>query len=295
MSYFHATAVELPLSHITIAKTITTMDPITSNYYYDGVSAALSAILAYNLFVYTLEVNDFRHRLKNAYLHPFLASINKDTSGDAASSPEPPPSSPQLSTKRYIAALVATRLGLRDALFDWFTVYIILWAIVGGITYFDADQDSLLVLWGINAIISALVVADTSFKALQWLGLYRASRFQILSDTTGMARDAVKNLLGGGVNSASATAASGDADDDDGGQGNAKSNPSSSTLTAYRYQVRLAVGTHFAVSYSLYILIVFFSLKWNHSLHCSLHSRNLPSFFYHSTLVCAQDSSWQVF
>ena len=208
-----------------------------NNPYYVGVSAAVSAILAWNLFVYTIEVNDFRHRLKNAYLHPPPPNHNKsgDThdANDGEPPPPSPPSTPLLSTKRYIAALVATRLGLRDALMDWFTIYIILWAIVGGITYYDADPNSLLVLWGINAMISALIVANTSLKAIQWLGLYRASQFQIVKDTSGLAPGAVKNLLGGG---------------------------GSSTLTTYRYQVRLAVGKHFG-KFALLLLPFYVGLR----------------------------------
>lgn len=162
-------------------------------------------------------MNSFRLRLKQAYAQPSSASS-------------------QLSTKRYIASLVATRLGLRDAVIDWSAIYVILYAIIGGTTYFDADPDSLFVLRGLNAMISALIVGIASLKILQWLGLYRTSKFQIIQDSSNIAPTAVHNLLSG---SSSPDTAAGDDDEK-------QDEPNKSTLSTYRYQVRLAVGKHFA-------------------------------------------------
>ena len=91
----------------------------------------------------------------------------------------------------------------------------------------------LLVLWGINVMISALIVANTSFKSLQWLGFYRASQFQILKDTSNIAPTAVKNLL---------------------------TTDSKSTQTTYRYQVRLAVGKHFS-KFTIILLPFYIGLR----------------------------------
>mmetsp|Transcript_12346 Transcript_12346/g.18365 ORF Transcript_12346/g.18365 Transcript_12346/m.18365 type:complete len:652 (+) Transcript_12346:84-2039(+) len=201
------------------------------NDYYNTVSAALAAIVAWNFFVSTLEVNSFRLRLKQAYVQPSSASS-------------------QPSTKRYIASLVATRLGLRDAVIDWSAIYVILYAIIGGTTYFDADPDSLFVLRGLNAMISALIVGIASLKILQWLGLYRTSKFQIIQDSSNIAPTAVHNLLSG---SSSPDTAAGDDDEK-------QDEPNKSTLSTYRYQVRLAVGKHFA-KFTILLLPFYVALR----------------------------------
>ena len=176
-------------------------------------------------------MNSFRLRLKQAYVQPSSALS-------------------QLSTKRYIASLVATRLGLRDAVIDWSAIYVILYAIIGGTTYFDADPDSLFVLRGLNAMISALIVGIASLKILQWLGLYRTSKFQIIQDSSNIAPTAVHNLLSG--NSSPDTAAG---DDDE-----KQDEPNKSTLSTYRYQVRLAVGKHFA-KFTILLLPFYVALR----------------------------------
>ena len=86
-------------------------------------------------------------------------------------------------------------------------------------------------------MISALIVANTSFKSLQWLGFYRASQFQILKDTSNIAPTAVKNLL--------------TTDGED---------ISKSTQTTYRYQVRLAVGKHFS-KFTIILLPFYIGLR----------------------------------
>ena len=180
-------------------------------------------------------MNSFRLRLKQAYVQPSSAS-----------------SSSQLSTKRYIASLVATRLGLRDAVIDWSAIYVILYAIIGGTTYFDADPDSLFVLRGLNAMISALIVGIASLKILQWLGLYRTSKFQIIQDSSNIAPTAVHNLLSG---TSSPDTAAGDDDENE-----KQDEPNKSTLSTYRYQVRLAVGKHFA-KFTILLLPFYVALR----------------------------------
>ena len=89
----------------------------------------------------TLELNDFRHRIKST----------------------------SLSGPSYIAALVATRLGLRDALIDWSVLYSIGYAIVAGFTWNDADPNSVLVLWGISVMIGAIMLAVLGLKIPHWV------------------------------------------------------------------------------------------------------------------------------
>ena len=108
---------------------------------YQSVSAAIISIVAWNVIVKTLELNDFRHRIKKSSLRG----------------------------SRYIAALVATRLGLRDAIRDWCIIYSILYAIVAGITWKDADPNSLLVLWGAGVMIAALILAILGLKVPHWV------------------------------------------------------------------------------------------------------------------------------
>ena len=88
-----------------------------------------------------MELNDFRQRIKTS----------------------------QLKGARYIAALVATRLGLRDALIDWAIIYSIGYAVVAGFTWKGADPNSLLVLWGFSVIIAALILGVLSLKVPHWV------------------------------------------------------------------------------------------------------------------------------
>jgi len=69
----------------------------------------------------TLETNSFRQRLVQAFGE---SPRSKDTSS------------------RYVAALVAVRYGLRDALVDWMLIYTICYAIVGGVTWKHAEPNS---------------------------------------------------------------------------------------------------------------------------------------------------------
>ena len=108
---------------------------------YQSLSAAVTSIVAWNVIVKTLELNDFRHRIKKSHLQG----------------------------SRYIAAFVATRLGLRDAIRDWCIIYSILYAIVAGITWKDADPNSLLVFWGVGVMIAALILAFLGLKIPHWV------------------------------------------------------------------------------------------------------------------------------
>ena len=108
---------------------------------YQSLSAAVTSIVAWNVIVKTLELNDFRHRIKKS----------------------------PLQGSRYIAAFVATRLGLRDSIRDWCIIYSVLYAIVAGITWEHADPNSLLVLWGVSVMISALILAFLGLKIPHWV------------------------------------------------------------------------------------------------------------------------------
>lgn len=66
---------------------------------------------------------------------------------------------------------MATRLGLRDALIDWSVIYSVGYAIVAGFTWNDADPNSLLVLWGFNVMIAALILSILAFKVPHWVSL----------------------------------------------------------------------------------------------------------------------------
>eukprot|EP00579_Thalassiosira_antarctica_P006212 CAMPEP_0201904060 /NCGR_PEP_ID=MMETSP0902-20130614/55799_1 /ASSEMBLY_ACC=CAM_ASM_000551 /TAXON_ID=420261 /ORGANISM="Thalassiosira antarctica, Strain CCMP982" /LENGTH=504 /DNA_ID=CAMNT_0048438131 /DNA_START=23 /DNA_END=1534 /DNA_ORIENTATION=- len=170
------------------------------------VDALLMAIISWNVMVVTLEVNDFRHRLMKAYEES--PSFNR-------------------TSHRYIASLMAVRYGMRDALIDWSIMYTIGYAIVAGITYTDADPDSLLVFLGFSLIFSAALLALSGLKFPRWLGFYRFSRHQILQDTSNLAPQAVHELTTEG-----------------------------SSLASFRYQVRLGVGRHF--SQFIYFLLPFY-------------------------------------
>eukprot|EP00956_Cyclotella_meneghiniana_P016231 scaffold25542_cov60-Cyclotella_meneghiniana.AAC.5 len=155
---------------------------------YQSLSAAVTSIVAWNVIVKTLELNDFRHRIKKS----------------------------PLQGSRYIAAFVATRLGLRDAIRDWCIIYSVLYAIVAGITWEHADPNSLLVLWGVSVMISALILAFLGLKIPHWLGHYPKSGLQIISDTSNLSEAAVQSLVDGG------------------------------SINDFRYQVRIAIGTDIA-------------------------------------------------
>lgn len=214
-------------------------------------------------------MNDFRHRLKQAY-------AQQPSRSASSSSPQ------QLSTKRYIASLVATRLGLRDAIFDWYAIYIILYAIIGGTTYYDADPDSLFVLRGLNAMISALIVGITSLKVLQWFGLYRASKFQVIQDSSNVASTAIQNLL---LNVTSSTDDRSAAGDDEFTENQDESKKS--TLTTYRYQVRLAVGKHFA-KFTILLLPFYVALRVEYFIASIVLGLVCGHLFLYSVYKCRQ-------
>lgn len=192
--------------------------------------AAVMAITTWNVMVITLEVNDFRHRLMVAY----------DTL----------PSSGETSN-RYIASIIAIRYGLRDALIDWAMIYLIGYSIVAGITWTNAEPESVVVIQGFSVIASAGITAVAALKIPEWvsvtcaiseqvlfsliylhcrlraniqffnhtrqLGHYRKSGFSTLKDVSDLAPQAVQDLTTEG-----------------------------STLKSFRYQVRLGVGKHFS-------------------------------------------------
>ena len=104
----------------------------------------------------TLEVNDFRHRLMVAYQNDSPSSSSSAAGGSDTSN-------------RYIASLIAIRYGLRDALIDWSIIYLIGYGIVGGITWKDAEPESVIVIMGFSIIISAAIIAISAFKIPQWV------------------------------------------------------------------------------------------------------------------------------
>ena len=120
--------------------------------YHQIVSASIAAAVAWNVLVITLEINDFRHRLKTVFM-------TIDESADR--------------TQRYVASLVAIRLGLRDALIDWALLYAVGYSFVAGFTYYDADPNSVYVIWGCSIMVSAGVTGMMALKVPQWLGSYR--------------------------------------------------------------------------------------------------------------------------
>ena len=97
--------------------------------------------------IQTLEVNDFRHHLAEASI--------QDTN-----------------PHRYIASFVAIRLGLCDALVDAIILYSITYAVVAGVTWGSADPNSVMVLWGISAMVSACVLAVCGLKIPFWVSRY---------------------------------------------------------------------------------------------------------------------------
>lgn len=117
----------------------------------DSFDFAVATVAAWTIMVITLEVNDFRHRLALAYDNNSLSSSN--------------------ASNRYIASLVSIRYGLRDALFDWFIMYSIGYAIVAGCTWTNADPEAVLVIQGFGYMFSAGIMAVASFKFPQWVSL----------------------------------------------------------------------------------------------------------------------------
>ena len=120
--------------------------------YQQIVSASIAAAVAWNVLVVTLEINDFRHRLKSVFM-----SIDESVER----------------TQRYVASLVAIRLGLRDALIDWALLYAVGYSFVAGFTYHDADPNSVYVIWGVSIMVSAGVTGTMALKVPQWLGSFR--------------------------------------------------------------------------------------------------------------------------
>mmetsp|Transcript_12309 Transcript_12309/g.26743 ORF Transcript_12309/g.26743 Transcript_12309/m.26743 type:complete len:728 (+) Transcript_12309:260-2443(+) len=189
-----------------VAATAAEGENSSSSIYNHYAVAALMSIIAWNVMVITLEVNDFRHRLMVAY--------DNSPSSDSNSN-------------RYIASLVAIRYGLRDALVDWTLMYLIGYSIMAGITWTDAEPESLLVIWGFGVMISAALIAVSAIKIPQWLGMYHRSKLSILKDTSNLAPQAAHDLTTEG-----------------------------SSLKTFRYQVRLGVGKHF--SQFVYVLLPFY-------------------------------------
>ena len=144
----------------------------------------------------TLEVNDFRHRL--------MASYDDSTSDEKTS-------------HRYTAALSAIQYGMYDAFIDWGFTYTISYAIVGGITWYNADENMVLLIWGFSLMASALILAVAGLKIPEWMGFYRKSQLKTIKDTSGFASQAVDDYL----------------------------SEEGSSIAAFRYQVRLGVGKHF--------------------------------------------------
>jgi len=128
------------------------------------VPIVVSSPFPYIIFLQTLEVNDFRHRLAAAYDES--PSLNSNSGSNL-----------------YIASLVAIRLGLRDAILDWTIMYGIGYAIVAGCTWTNAEPESVVVIQGFSVIFSAAILAVASSKFPQWvsqsleLDLYKHIRY----------------------------------------------------------------------------------------------------------------------
>ncbi|KAL9188112.1 hypothetical protein ACHAXT_006490 [Thalassiosira profunda] len=187
---------------------------VTTNYVH-VCDPALAAVVAWLVLVITLEANDFRHHLHLAHRLPTLAR----------------PSHPHIPHHRYVASLVAIRLGLRDALVDAAILYALGYAVVIGFTYGDADPNSLFILWGFSAMVSACLLGIAGLKVPQWLGYYRRSNLQLLKDVSGRASTAVRDLTEGGVG-----------------------------VVDFRYQARLGVGRH-AAQFVFFLLPFYTDLK----------------------------------
>ena len=174
--------------------------------YHHIVDALIITVFAWLSLSVTLETNGFRQRLVEAFGE---SPTSKDT------------------TNRYVAALVAVRYGLRDALMDWMLIYTICYAIVGGLTWKHAEPNSVIVIWGFSLMLSSIVLGVVSMKVTEWLGIYRASKLKVIKDISGFAPPAVEGLTSEG-----------------------------STIDQFRYQVRLGVGKHF--SQFTWILLPFY-------------------------------------
>eukprot|EP00986_Skeletonema_menzelii_P009577 scaffold4385_cov162-Skeletonema_menzelii.AAC.5 len=182
------------------------------------VDSAIITISAWLVFVVTLEVNDFRHRL--------MATYNDSTSDEKTS-------------RRYTAALLAIQYGMYDAFIDWGLTYTICYAIVGGITWYNADQN--LVYIAEDSCVAWTLPVSCS---LYWLVLslrssythntFRSSKSQLktIRDTSGFASNAVRDWT-----------------DQD------------CTISAFRYQVRLGVGKHFT-QFVWFLLPFYVALKF---------------------------------
>lgn len=103
-------------------------------------------------------MNDFRHHLMSNY-------------NDAPSSYE--------TSRRYIASLIAIQYGMYDAVIDWMITYTVSYAIIGGITWYNADTSYLAVIWGFGLMCSALILAAAGLKMPEWLGYYRKSQYSL--------------------------------------------------------------------------------------------------------------------
>ena len=183
----------------------------------------------------TLEVNDFRQRLMATY---------KESSAD------------ENSKRRYTAALMAVQYGMYDAFIDWGLTYSVCAAIVCGITWYNANQNLVTVIWGISLFCSALILAVACLKIPEWLGYYRKSRLKTIRDTSGFSAHAVNELIEG-----------------------------ESTVTAFRLQVRLGVGKHFS-QFVWFLLPFYVSLEFYWYLLSNFLGFVLGQLFLYTVFKC---------
>jgi len=134
-------------------------------------------------------------------------------------------------SRRYTAALMAIQYGMFDAVIDWGLTYTVMYAIIGGLTWYNVDSSFLMVIWGFSLMCSALILAVAGLKIPEWLGFYRKSQLKTIRDTSGYAEKAVEELSA------------------DGG-----------TIAAFRYQVRLGIGKHFS-QFAWFLLPFYTNLK----------------------------------
>lgn len=135
-------------------------------------------------------------------------------------------------SRRYTAALMAIQYGMFDAVIDWGLTYTVMYAIIGGLTWYNVDTSFLMVIWGFSLMCSALILAVAGLKIPEWLGFYRKSELKTIRDTSGYAEKAVEDLSA------------------DGG-----------TIAAFRYQVRLGIGKHFS-QFAWFLLPFYTNLKF---------------------------------
>ncbi len=136
----------------------------------------------------SLEVNDFRYHLKLAYEkkaedNGSIKNIDKTSRIDMPSSSRKQWShylieNVFLSDNNYVAALVAIRLGLRDAIIDATIIYSLTYAVVIGLTWRDVEYNFLLVIWGVSYMVSASVLASIGWKLPQWVSPCTYSLFR---------------------------------------------------------------------------------------------------------------------